>query len=88
MARGPLQFYYSEALFILLLFHAAYSGMAPDLPQQQAADILHCKRKVYRRYEKGIREFPLSYTFLLARHYKGSLNHLTGLTDRPPAEIR
>jgi len=29
-----------------------------DMTQQQVADILHCQREVYRRYEKGIREIP------------------------------
>ena len=36
-----------------------------DLTQQQVADILHCQREVYRRYEKGIRELPLSYAIIL-----------------------
>lgn len=37
-----------------------------DLTQQEVADILNCKREVYRRYEKGIRELPLSYAIILA----------------------
>lgn len=43
-----------------------------DLTQQQVADLLNCKREVYRRYEKGIRELPLSYAIILAKHYKVS----------------
>ena len=35
-----------------------------DLTQQQVAEILNCQREVYRRYEKGIRELPLSYAIL------------------------
>lgn len=52
-----------------------------DLTQQQVADILHCSREVYRRYEKGIRELPLSYAIILAKYYKVSLDYLTGLSD-------
>lgn len=52
-----------------------------DLTQQQVADILHCQREVYRRYEKGIRELPLSYAIILAQHYHVSIDYLVGLTD-------
>ena len=40
-----------------------------DLTQQEVANILNCKREVYRRYEKGIRELPLSYAIILAKFY-------------------
>ena len=53
-----------------------------DLTQQQVAEILHCKREVYRRYEKGIRELPLSYAITLAQYYRVSLDYLVGLTDK------
>ena len=53
-----------------------------DLTQQQVADILHCQREVYRRYEKGTRELPLSYAIILAKYYHVSLDYLTGLTNR------
>lgn len=52
-----------------------------DLTQQQVADILHCKREVYRRYEKGIREIPISYAITLAQYYHVSLDYLLGLKD-------
>ena len=32
-----------------------------DLTQQDIADILHCQREVYRRYETGVREIPVSF---------------------------
>ena len=51
-----------------------------DLTQQDIADILFCKREVYRRYEKGIRELPLSYAIKLAEYYNVSLDYLVGLT--------
>lgn len=52
-----------------------------DLTQQQVADILHCKREVYRRYEKGVREIPISYAITLAQYYHVSLDYLVGLKD-------
>ncbi len=52
-----------------------------DLTQQQVADLLHCQREVYRRYEKGIRELPLSYAVILADYYHISLDYLTGRTS-------
>lgn len=54
-----------------------------DLTQQEVADILFCKREVYRRYEKGIRELPLSYAITLAKYYNVSLDYLVGLTNEP-----
>ena len=52
-----------------------------DLTQQEVADILHCQREVYRRYEKGIREIPLSYAITLAQYYQVSLDYLVGLSN-------
>ena len=52
-----------------------------DLTQQDVADILHCQREVYRRYEKGIRELPLSYAIILSKYYKVSLDYLVSLSD-------
>ena len=52
-----------------------------DLTQQQVADILNCQREVYRRYEKGIREMPLSYAIILAQYYHVYRDYLTGLSD-------
>lgn len=53
-----------------------------DLTQQDVADILHCKREVYRRYEKGIREIPVSYAIILAQYYQVSLDYLLGLSNQ------
>lgn len=49
-----------------------------DLTQQEVADILNCKREVYRRYEKGIRELPLSYAIVLADYYGVTIDYLVG----------
>lgn len=54
-----------------------------DLTQQQVADILHCQREVYRRYEKGIRELPLSYAIILAKYYRVSVDYIVELTNDP-----
>lgn len=53
-----------------------------DLTRQEAADILNCKREVYRRYEKGIREIPISYAITLAKYYHVSMDYLLGLSNR------
>lgn len=55
-----------------------------DLTQQQIADVLHCQREVYRRYEKGIRELPLSYAIILADYYRVSLDYLVGRSQQNP----
>lgn len=52
-----------------------------DLTQKQVADLLNCQREVYRRYEKGTRELPLSYAIILAKHYGVSIDYIVGLTD-------
>ena len=53
-----------------------------DLTQQQVGKILNCSREVYRRYEAGTREIPISFAIELANHYKVSLDYLVGLSDR------
>ncbi len=52
-----------------------------DLTQQQVADLLNCQREVYRRYEKGTRELPLSYAIILAGFYGVSVDYIVGLTN-------
>ncbi len=52
-----------------------------DKTQQEIADILDCKREVYRRYEKGIHEIPVWALIKLAQYYKTSVDYILGLTD-------
>jgi len=52
-----------------------------DMTQQDVANILHCQREVYRRYEKGTRELPLSYAVILADYYNVSLDYLCERTN-------
>lgn len=52
-----------------------------DLTQQAVADLLNCQREVYRRYEKGTREIPVSYAIILAKYYNVTLDYLLELSD-------
>lgn len=52
-----------------------------DLRQQDVADILHCQRNVYRRYECGEREVPVWVIVTLAKYYNVSTDYLLGLTN-------
>ncbi len=50
-----------------------------DLTQQQVADYLMCNRQVYARYERGIREIPVSMLIKLAKLYNVSVDYIVGL---------
>lgn len=52
-----------------------------DLTQQEVADILGCKREVYRRYEKGTRTIPVDFLIRLADYYGVSLDYIVGRTQ-------
>ena len=54
-----------------------------DLTQQQVADYLMCNRQVYARYERGLREIPISMLVKLADFYKTSVDYILGRTDNP-----
>ena len=54
-----------------------------DKTQQEIADLLECKREVYRRYEKGMREIPVWAVIKLAEYYKTTTDYILGLTDDP-----
>ena len=53
-----------------------------DKTQQEIADLLHLKREVYRRYEKGIREIPVWAVIQLAEYYHTSTDYILGLLPR------
>ena len=53
-----------------------------DKTQQDIADILRCKREVYRRYEKGIREIPVWALIKLAQYYQPTTDYILGLSDK------
>lgn len=52
-----------------------------DKTQLEIAQILHCQREVYRRYEKGEREIPVWAAIKLAEYYDVSLDYLLGISD-------
>ena len=52
-----------------------------DKTQQEIADLLECKREVYRSYEKGIHEIPVWALIKLAGFYNTSVDYILGLTD-------
>ncbi len=52
-----------------------------DLSQQQVANLLNCQREVYRRYEAGMRELPLSYAIILAKYYNVTIDYLVELSN-------
>ena len=54
-----------------------------DLTQKKIAEYLGIHPNVYRRYEKGAREFPLELIVKLADYYHVSTDYLLGRTDRP-----
>lgn len=52
-----------------------------DLTQQQVADYLLCNRQVYARYEKGIREIPVSMLIKLTKLYNVSADYILELNS-------
>ena len=54
-----------------------------DLTQKKIAEYQGIHPNVYRRYEKGVREFPLELIVKLADYYHVSTDYLLGRTDRP-----
>lgn len=51
-----------------------------DKTQQEIADVLFCKREVYRRYEKGTREIPVWAVIALAKYYQCTTDYILGLS--------
>lgn len=49
-----------------------------NLTQEDIAEILSINREVYRRYEAGQREIPLSLLIKLADYYKVTLDYMVG----------
>lgn len=53
-----------------------------DKTQKEIAEVLGCKREVYRRYEKGIHDIPVWALIKLARYYNTSTDYILDLTNR------
>jgi len=54
-----------------------------DMTQQEIANLLNCNRQVYARYERGLREIPVSMLIALAEYYNTSADYLLNRTDNP-----
>ena len=54
-----------------------------DKTQQEIADMLLCNRQVYARYERGLREIPVSMLVKIAKYYNVSVDYILELTDIP-----
>ena len=54
-----------------------------DFTQKKVAEYLGMHPNVYRRYEKGVRNFPLEAIIKLADFYNVSTDYLLGRTDDP-----
>ena len=54
-----------------------------DKTQADIAEVLHCQREVYRRYEKGERDLPVWALIKLADYYKVSTDYILGRTNTP-----
>lgn len=52
-----------------------------DMTQKEVAEYLLCNRQVYARYERGLREIPVSMLIKLADLYKTSVDYILGRTD-------
>ena len=52
-----------------------------DKTQIEIANLLNCRREVYRRYEKGEREIPVWAIIKLAQYYNCSIDYLLDLSD-------
>jgi len=53
-----------------------------DLTQKQVAAYLMCDQSLYSKYERGVREVPLSIVIKLADLYNVSIDYLVGRSDK------
>jgi transcriptional regulator with XRE-family HTH domain len=52
-----------------------------DRTQQQVADYLFCDQSLYSKYERGVRDVPVTIIVKLAALYNTSTDYIRGLTD-------
>ncbi len=52
-----------------------------DKTQKEIADYLFCDQSLYSKYERGVREVPVSIIIKLARLYGTTTDYILGLTD-------
>ena len=54
-----------------------------DKTKTEIAEMLCCNRQVYARYERGVREIPISMLIKLADYYDVSVDYIVGRTESP-----
>ena len=52
------------------------------LTQKEVSQYLSCDQSLYSKYERGIREVPVSMVIQLAKLYNTSTDYILGLTDK------
>lgn len=52
-----------------------------DKTQREVADYLFCDQSLYSKYERGLREVPVSIIIKLAKLYDTSTDYILDLTD-------
>ena len=57
-----------------------------DKSQKAIAEYLNMHRSVYRRYESGERDIPLSVAIKIAVYHHVTLDYLCGLSDKKTAD--
>ena len=53
-----------------------------DKTQKEVSQYLFCDQSLYSKYERGLREVPVSIVIKLAKLYNPSTDYILGLTDR------
>lgn len=53
-----------------------------DKTQKEVSEYLFCDQSLYSKYERGIRDVPVSIIIKLAKLYYTSTDYILGLTDR------
>lgn len=52
-----------------------------DRTQREVSEYLYCDQSLYSKYERGIRDVPVSVVIKLAQLYGTSTDYILGLTD-------
>lgn len=53
-----------------------------DKTQKEISEYLFCDQSLYSKYERGIREVPISIIVKLAKYYNTSTDYILNLTDK------
>lgn len=53
-----------------------------DKTQREIAEYLFCDQSLYSKYERGLRDVPVSIIIKLSKYYNTSTDYILGLTDK------